>query len=486
MISRIATISLLTALTATGSVQARDAKPPSHPSKLTYDSLVWQAPLGAPYRTTLSNGLRTYIAEDHTLPMVEIVGEVRGGTIFDPKGKEGLGGLAVGLMRTGGTKKYPADSLDALLDRLAIRLSLGQQQSVIEFRMAFLSDYTDTALGILEQVLFHPAFEQAKVVKEKTLAIEDIRHRFDNPEPVLGAASTKAMYPSQANSRLPTEKSVTGIVRTDLVDFHKRAFRTANIILAVSGDLRKDTVASRLSAIFPKATAPAESLVTDIKPRPAERLLIVQRTTTQAYVRMGLPLFKRPNPDYYAVTVLNLILGDGGFTSRLTTRVRSDEGLTYSIHSNAESNYAFPGLLTITFFTKTATTSRAIELCLEEVRKLLKDGITDKELSDAKATLIDGFPSSFRNVGDVVEKYAWNEYYARPDSIFVKYPAEIRRLTRDDVLRVAKKYLKPDSLTYVVVGDTAGIFAADTLKAFSLRALAPRKVITTDGVVGLP
>jgi zinc protease len=214
--------------------------------------------------------------------------------------------------------------------------------------------------------------------------------------------------------------------------------------------------------------------------------LIVNKKISQSYVQFGLPLFKRPNPDYYAVSVLNMILGGESFTSRLGTKIRSDEGLTYSIYSNAESNFFYPGTFFIEFFTKSETTCRAIALSLAEVQRLKTSGITSEELEHAKRILIDGFPSMFRSPQNIVENYADNEYLKRAPDHFATYPDKINALTKSDVQAMAQKYLDPSAFTYVVVGDTSAIFKSDTIQGFSLRKLAPIKFITQDSLPSLP
>jgi zinc protease len=258
------------------------------------------------------------------------------------------------------------------------------------------------------------------------------------------------------------------------------------MVLAVSGNFSRDTMLKRLEAIFPKAGSPRDSVFPMVGVYAPEKLLFVKKTISQSYVMLGLPLFKRPHPDYYPVSVLNMILGGEGFTSRLTTKIRSDEGLTYAIGSHAESNYFFPGTFYVKFFTKTGSTSRAISLTLAEIDRLKKSGITAEELDHAKKILIDGFPSEFRRPEDIVENYAQNEYWKRPADHFAVYPDKIKAITTQDIKAVADKYLNPSAFTYVVVGDSSAILKADTVPGFSLRKLSPARFIEQDSIPALP
>jgi zinc protease len=453
------------------------AQVPASPSKIAYPPLGWKVPLGESYRQVLDNGLVAYIAEDHALPYFQLSGIVRYGEICDPAGKEGISSLLTSLMRLGGTAAYHSDTLDAIIDLYAMHVSVSASDTRVTFSCACLSEYMDTCLYILSQVLFHPAFEEKKVKKQTSLYLEAIAHRFDNPDPVLDAAYEKAMYRDGQNSLLPFPETIGRITRKDLIDLHKKIFRTENMIVAASGSFAKKNLAQKLAVLFPKASAGAESVYPEIAVKPLAKCVFVNKPISQSYIRMGLPLFKRPNDDFYAVQLLNTVLGGEGFTSRLGSKVRSNEGLAYVVYSSAGSNYVYPATFFIEFQTKNETASRAMALSFEEVKRIRESGITDEELSHAKKVLIDGLPSMFRSPADIVDNYADNEFLKRPANHYAVYPDKVNALTKADVLAAAKKYLDPANITYTVVGDTAAVFRADTIAGFSLRSLKPRVAV---------
>ena len=469
-----------------GTLFAAHGKIPNNPSSIHFDSLKWQVPRGEPFRVVLGTGLVAYIAEDQTLPLLSISGYVRYGQLNDPRGKEGLCSMLAALMRTGGTQKYQSDSLDALLDLYAIKARISAGETQMEFNFSCLSDYSGLCLDVIQQMLFYPVFEEKKITKTKDLFIEDIYHRFDNPGPVLQAAYEKSLYGGNANSRFPVVKSIQSITRNDLVKLHESVFRTENMLLAAAGKFVKDTMVRRLNGIFPKAKPARDSVFPAVNLRAPVKLVFVKKPLTQSYVKLGLPLFKRPHPDYYAVSALNLVLGGGSLTSRLGSKIRSDEGLAYAIHSSAGSNYFYPSTFSIEFNTKSESTCRAISLALAEVDSVRKSGITAEELDNVKKRLIDGFPSDFRKPENIVENYLLNEYWKRPADHFVAYPGRIKALTLNDIKAVAKKYLDISALTYVVVGDSSAIFGADTVAGFSLKKLAPARFIVQDSIPALP
>lgn len=455
---------------------------PSHPTKLKFDSLHWQVPSGQPFRTTLKNGLRAYVATDSILPLVQITGYVRNGSILDPTGKEGLATLTTSVMRSGGTKRYLPDSLDDLIDLMAINVSVSASESALQFNMSFLAEQIDTALYILNQILFYPRFDKSKFERERSIFSEALQHQFDNPGPTLDVAFQKLMYPKQAAGSIASPQTLKNISISDLQKLHARAFRSKNIIIAAAGKFNRDKFISKLETLFPSDTTKSDSVLFPITTiRNDQSLVIVHKNISQVYIRLGVPLFKRPNDDYYPVSVLNMILGGGGFTSRLGTKIRSDEGLTYSIYSNAESNYTFPGTWYIDFFTKTESLPRALELSVNEINKIIEKGVTETELANARSSLIGELPSMFRSPFDIVSTYAWNEYYGRSPEHFIQYPEKLQKITLDDLKNVAKKYLSPKKMSYALVIDTVSLRSLDSSKLL-FQSVKNKSVITTDKI----
>ena len=469
---------VLVAATAAGA-----AKIPSHPSKLAFDSLGWEVPRGEPFRVELPGGIVAYVAEDRSLPLINVGGYVSTGSVFDPAGKEGLGTLAARMLKSGGTEKYSADTLDLLLDLFAIDVSFRMKETEMHFGCSFLAEFTDTALDILEQMLFHPAFEEGRLKRERALLAERIIHRFDNPGPVAAAAYEKLMYPGTPVSRLAVKATLDSIRREDILAFHASTIRPGNMILAVAGKFDRDSMIAKLRRMLPaEGDSSRRVLAVEAMPKPARKCLFVHKEISQSYVRFGIPIVKRPHPDYYPLTILNEILGGGGFTSRLGKKIRSDEGLTYSIYSRAGSSYLYPATLFVTFHTKASSTAKAMALSLKEVRRLRREGITGDELRRAKDALIEGYPSMFRTPVDITDNYAWNEYYGRDSDHFEKYPARIKAITKERVEEVAEKYLDPGGFSFAVVGDTARVFPSERYEDFSLRGLTPFALTDEDSL----
>ncbi len=448
------------------------ATTPANPAGITYDSLDWEIPLGDRYRTELKNGCVAYIAGDSLLPLVNFTAYVRYGALADPKGKEGLSSLFATMMRNGGTEKFPADTLDELVDLLALRFRFSTGMSQFTVSGGFLAEYRNNALEILREMMFKPVFDGKRLERERKIMLESIRHRFDNPGPTLKLGFEKLMYAGQAPGRLSTEASIKKITRQDLIDLHRSVIKPENIIFCIAGSFEPDSMRADLERVLtgngPAGNGPSFPQVSVNR---KAGCLLIHKPISQAYVRCGLPLFQRPHPDYYAMSILNLIIGGGGFTSRLGKSVRSDAGLTYSIYSNAESNYSYPGTFYIDFFTKNASFAQAVALTLKEIRLLTEEKVTEQELANAKSSLIGELPSMFRSREDIVTTYGWNEYYHRAPDHYRTYPEKIASITREDLLEVARKYVVVDSLSFTVVGDTTALLhqKADDFSLAGLR-----------------
>jgi len=427
-----------------------------HPSLLSYDKLDWKIPEGKESRVILKNGIKLYIAEDKTLPLISMGVIIKSGSSLDVKGKEGLSSLFAVLMRRGGVNGYSPEKIDELLARYSINIGFNSNNDSLVFAADFLSEYSDTAFDIIEKMLFNPSFDDKILAKEKAIASEYVKYRFDDPESLLGAAYEKAMYSGSIIAGLADEKSIAAITRKDLIDYHSAVMKNENMIIYISGNFDKNEMTGKLEKIFSSNTNKSNTAIDfpSVAVNTPNKCLIIDRKISQSYIRMGLPFIKRPHPDYYALSIAGIILGGGGFTSRLGSAVRSDAGLTYSIYSHAESNYTYPGTFYVDFFTRNETSAKAVALCLHEINKFLKDGITDAEFESAKNMLIETLPSYFRSPGDIVSTYARSDYYGNPDNHYTSYPDKIRALTKNEVMAAAEKYIKPENFVYVIVGDS--------------------------------
>jgi len=417
--------------------------------------LTFTPPKAKDYRTVLSNGMVVYIIEDHTLPTVDVQALIRTGSLYDPRDKVGLARMAGEVMRTGGTSKMSGDDLDERLAFLgaSIRTMIGNTSGSAS--MSALSRDTDEVLGLFADVLMHPVFAEEKIRLYKDQAIEALKTKNDQPRAVLEREFRKLLYGDHPLVWEETKASIESITRQDLLDFHRTYFAPNNIILAVAGDFTRQEMLGKLEKAFagwqPRTVTLPRIPEVKIKNRPG--VFMIQKKINQGYVNVGHFGIKDTNPDIFAINVMNFILGGGSFTSRITSKVRSDEGLAYNTGSRFANEHLFPGTFYGYVQTKSQTVYYAISLILKEFERIRREPVKDEEMATAKNYFLDSFPDRFSTAIGTMSAFAALEYDGFPLDYYDTYCDKIRAVTAQDVMRVAKKYIQPDQMTIMVVGD---------------------------------
>ena len=299
-----------------------------------------------------------------------------------------------------------------------------------------------------------PAFDPSRVELARMHAIEGIRRQNDDPKGIASRELSLAIYPDSPLSRIPTLASVNAVSREDMIDFQKRYFYPANTILAVAGDFDREKLLKGLETLFAGWPNRAPSFPQVPAPRDdaSPAVLHVQKEVNQSVIRMGHLGIDKNNPDLYALKVMDFILG-GGFTSRLTQEIRSNQGLAYNVDSYFETGRRFRGSFIAETETKSETTVKATTLLRSIIAGMTLGEVSEKELALAKDSIINSFIFGFARSDAVVNQRARLEFYGYPAGYLENFRDHVARVTREDVLRVARKYLHPGAMKLVVVGD---------------------------------
>jgi predicted Zn-dependent peptidase len=257
-----------------------------------------------------------------------------------------------------------------------------------------------------------------------------------------------------------TEQTVKSITREDLAAFHKRYFFPKNLIFAVSGDFKTKDILAKLDDML--AGWPDHGLdmptIADEIPDPKPGVYMIEKEdVNQSRIRLGHIGVKRGMPDEYALLVMNDILGGGGFTSRIVRRVRSDEGLAYNAGSRFERPVLYPGTFRAWFQTKHATAAFGTSLILTEIDRIRAEACEEEIVENAKASFISNLVNPFSSKNAIVNTFADDEYTGRSDDYWQEYTKNMNAVTSNDVLAVAKKYLHPDRLVFLIVGDPEAV-----------------------------
>ena len=452
LFSRVVAAVGITAALAAGTA---DAAGPVNPRTMTFAPMKYEIPKAE--RFVLANGMTVYLMTDRELPLVNVTAYVGTGSIYEPAEKIGLAGLTAAVMRSGGIEGITPEQLDAELEFMAsgVECSIGTDLGNVS--LATLRKNIDRTLELFAGVIRAPAFNQARFDLAIRKTLEALRRQNDDPKGVADRELRKAIYAGNPLGRYPTPPTVKAITRDDLIAFHRKYYHPNNIILAVSGDIGRQELEEKLNAVFgtwvkaavefPKVPWPDMTMKSEV--------LSVKKEIDQSVIRMGHIGITKDNPDLYAIRVMDFILGGNGFNSRLMSEIRTREGLAYNVDSYFDIGRKFPGIFLAETETKSGSTAKAMGLMLDLMTGMKKEPVTEQELKLAKESMINSFVFGFTKTDMIVNQRARLEYYGYPKDYLENYRDNIARVTRDDVLRVAQKYLHPDLLIKVVVGDDA-------------------------------
>jgi predicted Zn-dependent peptidase len=424
------------------------------PHTMTFPPLKFAVPLAE--RVVLENGMVLYLMEDHELPQVNITAFIGTGSVYEPEGKVGLAGLTGAVMRTGGTLSLSPEKIDDELEFMSssIESSIGGDSGNVS--MSALTKNLDRSLRIFAQVLTAPTFREDKVELARKQTIESLRRQNDDPKGLADRELSKAIYRGTPLGRVPTFTTVKAITRDDMVKFHNKYYHPNNVIMSVAGDFKAKDMVTALNQAFagwkrgPVDFSAIKEPGTGLQPE----VLHLQKDVNQTVIRMGHIGISKDNPDLYAIRVMDAILGSGGFNSRLMAEIRNNQGLAYNVESSFDIGRRYLGTFEAETETKVQSTARTIGLMEEIIAGMTKQPVTEQELTLAKDSIINSFIFGFTNTASVATQKVRLEYYHYPDGYLENYRDNIAKVTKDDVLRVARKYLHPEALKLVVVGDT--------------------------------
>ena len=407
-----------------------------------------------PKRIALPNGMVIFLQEDKELPLIRGSALIRGGSRDVPAEKAGLLGIYTQAWRTGGTTSKNGDELDEFLEARAARVETGGGVDSTSVSLDILKGDLDAVFPIWVDVLKNPAFRQEKIDLAKTQANTAISRRNDEPGGIVGRETMKLGYGADSPyARQAEYATIASITRDDLIAFHKRTVHANNIILSFIGDFDAAKMEKRLRDTFgswPKGPQVAKPAVT-MNTKPG-MYFISKEDVTQANIAMVHPGITRDNPDYYALAVMNEVFG-GGFSGRLMQTLRSQRGLTYGVGGGVGANWDYPGLFRVQMATKSGTTLESIAALKDEVNKLITAPVTDAEMSLAKESILNAYVFTMDTKAKALAQQVQLELYGFPSDYFVKYPSQIEKVTAADVQRVARKYVNPNQLAVLVVGN---------------------------------
>lgn len=414
-----------------------------------------------PIEAKLKNGLTVLIIEDHRAPYINMQLYIGGaGALFEPANQAGLAATTAQMLREG-TKSRNSLQIAEEIDRLGASISAGSSFGSPDAVLSAsgLTDNFDEWLGIAVDMLLHPSFPADELEKLKQRQRIQLREQRSSANFLLSERFNRAVYRNHPAANVSaTPESIDLLSREAMLNWHRERYAPQDAILGVAGDVSaKDLIAKlekrlagwkkgEVKRTWPRAPMPAS----------ARKVFLVDRpNSVQTTVSLGNIAIDRRSPDYLAMVVMNDVIG-GGVSSRLFLNLREEKGYTYGVYSDFSAT-RYPGPWRAGGNMRTEVTEGALTEFFHEIRRIREEKVPADELEASKRSIAASFALSLEQPTRVLNFAITNKIYGLPADYWDTYPARIMAITADDVQRVARKYLDPDALQVVAVGDAGKI-----------------------------
>ncbi|MGK7949651.1 MAG: M16 family metallopeptidase [Xenococcaceae cyanobacterium] len=411
-------------------------------------------------RYELENGMIVYLIEDHDLPLVEGKALIHTGSRYEPAELVGLAQLVGTVMRSGGTQSHPADELNTILEQKAAGIETQIDTTSADASFSSLTEDLATVFNLFAEVMREPAFAPEQIVLAKRQQEGAIARRNDAPGDIARREFNKLIYGEDSPYARTVEYStLNNISREDLISFYQKYIRPDNTILGIVGDFEPTAMKALIEENFADWQAPStppELAVPAATQKYESGIFTVTRPDlTQSNILLGHLGGTFRNPDYPQLSVLNGVMN--GFGGRLFNEIRSRQGLAYSVYGVWNPRYDYQG----TFFaggqTRTEATVPFVQSILTEIEDIRTTPITELELANAKESILNSFVFNFQSPSQTLSRLMRYEYYDYPKDFIFQYQEGVKATTVEDVQRVAQKYLQPEKLVTLIVGNTQEI-----------------------------
>ena len=445
-----------------------------HPNHLSFSPLEYDPQHANVHRHTLKNGVVGFFVEDHDLPLINVRLVLKIGSYLDPLDKLGLIDCVVSLLRSGGTARWTAEAFDEEADFLAANILTSASLTSSNVTLNVQTKDLDRGLDLLFEMLKNPAFEKNRLNLYKSRVLQNLQRRNDRTDSIERREWVRLLRGEHPSSAQVTRATIESLSVEDLITTHRSYFHPGNFIFAISGDFDTDEIKLELEQRMENweigvATQP----ISPPNYRPFPGIYMVNKPdVNQGRVSIGHLGIKHGNPDEFAIDLMNDILGGSGFTSRLMNRVRSDEGLAYSAASSFSAGAYYQGTFRAAFQSKSRTCAQAIQIVLDEIERMRSEKVSPSELETVRNNAVEVFPRFFASARIVARTFAMDQLIGRESDYWLTYRDRLKEVTVEDIFRVAKKYLQPDQLVILVIGNVEEILKGNPDKPeYSLEKL---------------
>ncbi len=406
-------------------------------------------------RTTLQNSLIVLHSEEHSLPIVMVTLLVKASQLNEPKDKAGLANLTAELLLEG-TKHRKSTDISEEIEFLGASLDTSTSRDYTTISLSILKKDINKGFELFCDILLNPTFPQQEIERKKELIKGSLRQSEEDPSFIAERTFRKEVFGEHPYGRLTegSAETIDNIRREDLIKFYSDYFLPNNSILSIVGDLTEEELNALIKKYlddWKKADLPPIT-ANGLDEKKTKRVVKIDKDLTQANILLGHIGISRDNPDYYAVSIMNYIFGGGGFSSRLMQSIRDEMGLAYDVDSSFSLNKE-KGLFQVEVQTKNESADLVISEILKQMERIRKEYVSDEELTDAKSYLTGSFPRRLDTNRKIADFLALVEFYNFGLDYIEKYSGYINSVIKEDILRVARKYLDPENYVLVIVAN---------------------------------
>lgn len=407
-------------------------------------------------RVVSPGGIEAWLVQDHSNPIISLSLSMEGGTSVETK--PGLASMVAGLLDEG-AGPYDSQTFQGKLDDLAISLSFQAGRDRFDGDLKTLSERRDEAFDLFRLSLTQPRFDKEPVERVRKQMLTILAREAQSPDAIAARTWSRLAFAGHPYGKPPHGEpdTVKSITVADLKSHAKAWLSRQGMLLAVVGDITPEQLAPLLDRTFGALPASHPVVnVPDIQPPAEGKVVVVDRDIPQSVAVFAAPGIKRDDPDWYAAYVMNYVLGGGGFSSRLTEEVREKRGLAYSVYSYL-TPLSHAGVISGGVATQNARAAQSVGLIKDEFARMARDGISDKELADAKTYLTGSFALQLDSTGAIADLLI----AVQRDNLGIDYLDKrngfIEAVTKEQVQAAAARLLDPARLTFVVVGKPEGL-----------------------------
>ena len=411
----------------------------------------------------LPNGLRLFVVEMHEVPVVDVTLSIDAGAGADPADLPGLATFTAGMLDEGAGRRAALEIAEET-DFLGARLQTGAGFDIATVYLHVPKRQLGPALDLMADVALRPTFADSEVTRQRELRRTAIIQQRDQPNAIATVAFPAIVFGNTHPYGHPTggtEASTAALTRDRVLEFYRAYYRPSNARLLIVGDVTIAEARSLATARFGgwERAEPRTAPATAAPPVPAPRTIYIidKPGAAQSVIRIGHVGVARNNPDYFAIEVMNTILG-GSFTSRLNQNLRETHGYTYGANSGFAQR-RMPGPFTAASSVQSSKTDSALIEFMRELRRIRDEAVPQTELDKAKSYLALGMPGNFETTAGAAGQFGQLLTYGLPLDYYGTYIQRINAVTAADVQRVARQYLNPDQFVIAIVGDRASIEA---------------------------